>query len=82
MSGMTTVFLRAENLGRLAHEVDAAEGDDVSVGLGGFEAQAERVADKIREILNLAHLVVVGEDDGVRASSSGRGSLQRCRWRQ
>jgi hypothetical protein len=45
--------------------VDAAEGDDVGVGFFGFVGEAEGVADEIGDFLDVAGLVVVGEDDGV-----------------
>ncbi len=45
--------------------MDAAEDDDVGVGLGRFARQAERVADEIGDVLHFGALVVVREDDGV-----------------
>ena len=45
--------------------MDAAEDDDVGVGLGRFAREAERVADEIGDVLHFGSLVVVGEDDGV-----------------
>ena len=47
------------------HEVNAAEDDDVGFGLGGFAAQAQRVANEIGDILNLGPFVVVGDDHRV-----------------
>ena len=61
-SGMSTV-LSAQN-GRLGHEVDAAERDRVGIGRGRLPREPERVADEVRDILNLGNLVVVGEDHG------------------
>ena len=58
-------LLGREDRGGLGHEVDAAEGDHVGVGRGGLAREAERVADEVGDVLDLGHLVVVGEDDGV-----------------
>ena len=55
----------AQDLGRLGHEVDAAEHDRRGVDLGGDAGQPERVADVIGDVLDLGQLVVVGEDHGV-----------------
>src|SRR3546814_464914 len=52
-------------LGRLGHELDAAKGDDVGVGVGGLARQLQRIADEIGDILNLGLLVIMREDDGV-----------------
>ncbi len=57
--------MRIENRGRLRHEVDAAEDDDIGVSSGGFLAQLQRIADEVGDVLHLAALVVMGEDDGV-----------------
>ena len=45
--------------------MDAAETDHIGIGFLRLVGEAEGVADVIREVLNLADLVVVGEDDGV-----------------
>ena len=54
-----------EDLGRLGHEVDAAEGDHFAVGLLGGLGQLEGIAHHVGEVLELVLLVVVGEDDRV-----------------
>ncbi len=58
-------LLGRENRGGLGHEVDAAEGDHLGVGLSRLAREAERVAAVVGEVLDLRQLVVVGEDDGV-----------------
>ncbi len=58
-------LVRAEDLRSLRHEVDAAEDDDVRVGLGGDARQAEGVAHVIGDVLDFRQLVVVRQDDGV-----------------
>ncbi len=45
--------------------MDAAKGDDVRVGFGCLEGEAEGVTHEIGEFLNFALLVIVGEDDSV-----------------
>ena len=55
----------AEDLGRLGHEVDAAEHDRRRLGLRRDPGQAERVADVVGDVLDLGELVVVGEDHGI-----------------
>jgi hypothetical protein len=45
--------------------VHAAEHDDVRVGPGRFLGQAQRVADVVADVLDLAPLVVVPQDDRV-----------------
>ena len=58
-------LVRVENFSRLGHEMDAAEDDHLGIRLGGLLGQAERIAHKIRYVLDLGHLIVVGQDDGV-----------------
>ena len=55
---------RAEDVGALGHEVDAAE-DDVVGGVlaGGVLRELERVAGVVGELDDLVALVVVAEDD-------------------
>ena len=44
----------------------AAQNDDVGIGFGGIERQAERIADDVGNANeNFRHLVVVGENYGV-----------------
>jgi hypothetical protein len=59
-----------EDLGRLGHEVDAAEHDRRRLDLGGDPRQPERVAHVVGDVLDLGHLVVVGEDDRVALLAS------------
>ena len=59
--------------------MDAAKEDDVGVGLRGLIAQAQRVADEIRDVLDLGHLVIVREDDGVALPFQLRDFLRRSR---
>ena len=54
-----------QDLGRLRHEVHPAEDDDVGRGLGRLLGQAQGIAYEIGHILNLRHLVVVGQDHRV-----------------
>jgi hypothetical protein len=54
-----------ENLGRLGHEVHAAEHDYSGVGAGGFAGQLERIADEISDVLNRLILVIVRQDHSV-----------------
>ena len=58
-------LLRAQDLRHLGHEADAAEGDDVGIGLGRLLRQVEAVADEIREVLQRRFLIVMRQDDGV-----------------
>ena len=51
----------------------AAEDDDAGVGLGGFARETERVADEVRDILDLRPLVIGprgGWADAVRARTA------------
>ena len=44
----------------------AAENNHIRVGLGGLLGKAERIAHKIRDVLDFRHLVIMREDDGVQ----------------
>jgi hypothetical protein len=57
---------RREDLGRLRHEVHAAEDDHVGVGLRRFLREAERVAEVVADRLDLHALVVVAQDHRVQ----------------
>jgi hypothetical protein len=63
--GQQNELVRAEDRGRLGHEVDAAEDDDLGLGGGGLDAEFERVARQVGDVLDGRYLVVVGEDDGL-----------------
>ena len=54
-----------QDLRRLGHEADAAEGDHLGVGRRRLARQIEAVADEIGEVLDLRLLVIMGEDHGV-----------------
>ena len=73
-SGIRTCLSGREDGGGLGHEVHAAEGDDARVGSRGLAGEAEGVADVVRDVLDLGHLVVVGQDDGVALAASARTS--------
>ena len=77
---------RIQDLRGLGHEVDAAEGDHVALHLLGRLSELERIADEIREILDLGLLIVVGEDHRVALALHARdrgleidGDLVGCR---
>jgi hypothetical protein len=55
-------LLRVEHLGGFGHEMHAAEDDDGGCHLRGFPGQFQGIARDVREFLNLAFLVIVGED--------------------
>jgi hypothetical protein len=54
-----------ENLGRLGHEMDAGEYDNVSFGIRCLPGEPERVSDIVRQVLDLRLLIVVGEENSV-----------------
>ncbi len=58
-------LIGGEHGGGLGHEVDAAEGDDLGLGRRRLARELERVAGEVGDVLDLRHLVVVGEDDRV-----------------
>src|SRR5262249_48972811 len=60
--GQQNAFGGIEDGGRLSHEVDAAEEDDLCICLCCCARQAQRVADHVGDVLNLGHLVVVRQD--------------------
>ena len=64
-------LLGAQDRGGLGHEVDAAEGDHVGVGGRRLARQAERVPHEVGHVLDLGHLVVVGEDHRVALLGEG-----------
>ena len=45
--------------------MNAAEDDDVGLGLGRFAREAQGVANEIGDILDLGPLIVVREDAGI-----------------
>ena len=58
------LVVAGQDVGRLGHEVDAAEDDELGVGLvGGLPGEAERVAPGIGPTHDLVALVVVAEDE-------------------
>ena len=77
--GQDDDFFGVHDLGGLRHEVDAAEGDDVGIGGLGMIGEAERVAHVVGDVLDVAGLIVVREDDGVPAFFRARISCLRSR---
>ena len=63
--GMRTFLSGIEDLRALGHEADAAEHDELRVGLGRELRENERVAEVVGHPLDVVNLVVVAEDDGV-----------------
>ena len=55
--------------------MNAAEDDDVGVGIFRMIGEAERIADVVRDILDIAGLIVMGEDDGVAFLFEGENFL-------
>ena len=65
---------RAQHVGALGHEVDAAEDDVVSLMLpGGVLRELERVAGDVGELDHLVALVVMAEDDEPIAEGGASG---------
>src|SRR5579859_214766 len=58
-------LVRADDLGDLAHEADAAEHDDVGIGGRRLARQIQRIADEVSEILDLSVLIIVRENNRV-----------------
>ena len=79
-SGRITCWWSAgEDVGRLGHEVHAAEDDVVGLGvLLGEHGQAERVAPGVGPAHDLVALVVVAEDE--ERGRRGRPWRRRCAW--
>ena len=57
--------LGVQDFRRLGHEVHAGEDDDVRLGLLRRLRELQRIADDVREVLDLTLLVVVSEQDRV-----------------
>ena len=55
--------------------LDAAEGDDVGWSFLRMVGQAQRVADIVRHVLDVARLIVVGEDYSVACLLQGEDFL-------
>jgi hypothetical protein len=58
-------LLRVHDLGRLGHEVDAAEHDHFGLGVARALGELERVAEVVGDVLDVRVLVVVRQDHGV-----------------
>src|SRR3546814_3575102 len=58
-------LVRAQDLGGLGHEADAAKRDHLGVGRRRLARQIEAVADEIGDVLKLGLLIIMREDDGV-----------------
>ena len=65
MIGHDDDLVGVQDLGGLGHEVDAGEEDDVGRRLLGRLRELERVAQEVGEVLDVALLVVVREQDRV-----------------
>jgi len=64
--GEQHLLVGVQDLGRLGHEVNAAEDDHLGLGGGRLLRELQRVAHEIRDVLDLRVLVVVGEDHRVQ----------------
>ena len=74
--GHEDLFVGREDRGGFGHEMHAAKDDDLSVGRGGLAREAEAVADVIADVLDLAALVVVHQDDGVALTAEFIDALE------
>ena len=63
--GHEHLLLQRKNGGRLGHETHAAEDDHCRVRFGRLDAQPQRIATEIRQVLNLRRLIIVRQDHGV-----------------
>jgi hypothetical protein len=63
--GQQDALFGIEDLGRFGHEVDAAKDDGRGLNLHGRAGEVETVAGVVGDGLNLAFLIVVGENGGV-----------------
>ena len=63
--GQQYLAARVEDFGRLGHEMDATEDDDVGLGALGFLRQCQAIAHIVGELLYFVPLVVMPQDDGV-----------------
>ena len=75
-SGTTTMRVGIQNLGRLGHEPDAAEGDDVAVEFLRLARQFQAVADGVGQFLDFGFLIMMRQDDRPALRASGRGFLR------
>ena len=66
--GEQHTLLRGEHGCRLSHEMHAAENDDIRFRFGGLLGETKGIADEVRRVLHVAHLVIVGQDNGVPLS--------------
>ena len=69
--GQEDPLVGVEHLGRLGHEVDPAEDDGPGVNPGRRPGQLEAVAGDVGQLLDLAFLVIMGQDRGVLALLEG-----------
>jgi len=58
-------FVLAKNTRGLGHEAHAAKKNDVRFGFSRFLGKAQGIAHKIRDVLNVSHLIIMGEDHGI-----------------
>ncbi len=54
-----------QDLGCLTHEVNTAQDDDRSVGLGRQLGQRKTITDIVGQILNFLALIIMGHDDRI-----------------
>ena len=59
-------LVRAEDLGGLRHEMNAAEDDDIRLRARRLLGEPQGIPDKIGHILNFRHLVVVGQNHSIQ----------------
>lgn len=63
--GQDNGFRGVHDFRRFGHEMDAAEADHIGFSVFGLVGETEGVTDIVRDVLDIAGLVVVGENDGV-----------------
>ena len=63
-SGRRTVFV-GERIAAVSAMKCTPQKTITSAGLGSFARQTERIANKVRHVLDFGAFVVVGEDDGI-----------------
>ena len=68
-------FIGAEDGCCLRHEKNPAEYDHLSTCLGRLLAQFQGIAHEVGDILNLAQLIVVGENNGISLPLQAQDSL-------
>ena len=73
---------RIQDLCRFCHEVNATEGNHVSIGFLRVIGETQRVSNKISDVLDHADLVVVGKDHRISLRLETKNLLPEVeRWR-